>query len=140
MELLFKGNLPAKAHPHDAGYDLIADIPEMRYIIAPGAFALISTGTYISLPQDYVGLVMPRSGLAARHGVTVLNSPGVIDCGYTGEIKVVLINHGHHEFYVKNGDRIAQLVITRHETPKWVRTLDFDDTVRGADGFGSSGV
>lgn len=140
MDLLFKGNQPFKANPRDAGYDLIADLPEYRYIVAPGAFAVIATGTYISLPPDYAGLVLPRSGLAAKHGVTVLNAPGLIDCGYTGEIKVVLINHGHQEFYVKNGDRIAQLMITRHETPSWVRTLDFEETQRGDNGFGSSGV
>lgn len=140
MELRFKGNEPVRAHIGDAGYDLVADFPEGRYIIAPQAFAIIGTGTYLSLPAGYVGLVMPRSGLAAKHGVTVLNAPGVIDCGYTGEIKVVLINHSDREFYVSGGDRIAQLVIQKHESPVFTRVDSFEDTARGEAGFGSTGV
>jgi dUTP pyrophosphatase len=129
--------LPAYAHPGDAGADLVAaDDVE----IAPGERALVGTGVAVALPDGYVGLVHPRSGLAARLGVTVLNAPGTVDAGYRGEIKVVLVNHDPTgTVKISRGDRIAQLVVQRVERAHFHVVDQLPDSVRGAGGYGSTG-
>ena len=129
--------VPAYAHPGDAGADLHAaeDVE-----LDPGARALVRTGIAIALPDGYVGLVHPRSGLAAKMGVTVLNAPGTVDSGYRGEILVNLVNHDRVESAkISRGDRIAQLVIQRVERAHFHLVEDLPDTVRGAGGHGSTG-
>ncbi len=130
--------LPRRAHPGDAGLDLCAlDGGEL----APGARAAVATGLAVALPPGHAGLVLPRSGLAARHGVTVVNAPGLIDEGYRGELLVLLLNTDRkHAFAWAAGDRIAQLVITPVATPELVEVDTLDDTTRGVGGFGSSGA
>ena len=129
--------LPAYAHPGDAGADLVA-AEEVE--IAPGARAKVRTGLAIALPEGYVGLVHPRSGLAARLGVTVLNAPGTVDAGYRGEILVILINHDPvNTVKISRGDRIAQLVVQRVERAVFHVVDTLDDTSRGAGGHGSTG-
>ena len=141
QQIDFIGHEPKKSHSHDAAYDLqMSGKDATRFIIAPGAFAMIPTALSVSIPEGYAGLVLPRSGLAAKNGVTVLNSPGLIDPGYTGEIKVVLINLGHEEFVVKNGDRIAQLMLVKTELVRFNRVTSLGETQRGDGGFGSTGV
>ncbi|WP_045743097.1 dUTP diphosphatase [Actinoplanes rectilineatus] len=129
--------LPAYAHPGDAGADLVA-AEEVE--IAPGARALVRTGVAVALPDGFVGLVHPRSGLAHRLGVTVLNAPGTVDAGYRGEIKVNLINHDRETTAkIARGDRIAQLVVQRVERAAFHVMESLDDTARGAGGHGSTG-
>ncbi|UWP87385.1 dUTP diphosphatase [Dactylosporangium fulvum] len=129
--------LPAYAHPGDAGADLVA---AESVELAPGERALVRTGIAIALPEGYVGLVHPRSGLAARLGVTVLNAPGTVDAGYRGEILVNLVNHDRvTTAKISRGDRIAQLVIQRVERAHFHVVDDLPDTVRGAGGHGSTG-
>ena len=135
--------LPSYARLNDAGADLIAS--ESAVIEANGGRALVGTGIAIAIPSGFAGFVQPRSGLAAKHGVTVLNSPGLIDAGYRGEIKVALINHDtEHPYKVERGDRIAQLVIQQveHAAFELVEELPQDDgeNVRGDGGFGHSGI
>lgn len=129
-------NLPAYARPGDAGADLQSTD---RAVLAPGERALVGTGVRIALPDGFVGLVHPRSGLAVKHGITVLNTPGTIDAGYRGEIKVILINLSDQEYAIEPGDRIAQLVLL----PVVRATLEvvdtFIDSARGAGGFGHTG-
>ena len=129
--------LPAYAHPSDAGMDLrsVADV-----VIPRGGRALVPTGLVILLPPLYEAQVRPRSGLALKHGVTVLNSPGTIDAGYRGEIGVILANFGEADFAVKRGDKIAQLVIAPVTQPQVVEADVLDATDRGTGGFGSTGV
>lgn len=134
--------LPRRMSEQAAGLDLSACLPLGSVEIAPGDRVLISTGLAMQLPLGYEGQVRPRSGLALRHGITVLNSPGTIDADYRGEIGVVLINHGREPFTVRNGDRIAQLVIARVSAavPFEVEALDdAAETSRGAGGYGSTG-
>ncbi len=107
--------------------------------LAPGARALVATGIAIALPENYEAQVRPRSGLAVKHGITVLNAPGTIDADYRGEIKVPLINLGTDEFVISRGDRIAQMVVAPVTTAQLVEVKTLDETVRGAGGFGSSG-
>ncbi|MEV6346158.1 dUTP diphosphatase [Actinoplanes sp. NPDC051851] len=129
--------LPAYAHPGDAGADLVA---RDEVEIEPGARALVRTGVAIALPDGYVGLVHPRSGLAARLGVTLLNAPGTVDAGYRGEILVNLINHDREQTAkISRGDRIAQLVIQRVERAVFHPVDTLDDTARGTGGHGSTG-
>lgn len=129
--------LPAYAHLGDAGADLYA-AEDVR--IAPGARAMVPTGLAIALPRGYVGLIHPRSGLAHRFGLTVLNAPGTVDADYRGEIKVVLINHDLHETaLLRRGDRIAQLVVQRVERVRFHEVDSLDDTERGVGGYGSTG-
>jgi dUTP pyrophosphatase len=129
--------LPARAHEDDAGYDLRALEPAT---LAPGARALVRTGLAIELPPGHAGLVLPRSGLAARHGIALVNAPGLIDAGYRGELKVLLLNTDRDaEFDVAAGDRIAQLVIVAIATPEIVEVDELSATARGERGFGSSG-
>lgn len=129
--------LPAYAHPSDAGMD-IRSVESL--VIPPGKRALVKTGLVINLPPLYEAQVRPRSGLALKQGVTVLNTPGTIDSGYRGEIGVILINLGEADFEVKTGDRIAQLVIAPVTQPTIVEATEIDETDRGAGGFGSTGV
>jgi dUTP pyrophosphatase len=128
--------LPSYASAGSAGLDLRA---AEAFTIKPGARALVPTGLSIALPENFEAQVRPRSGLAVKHGVTVLNSPGTIDSDYRGEIKVPLINLGTEDFVIARGDRIAQIVIARVEQVTLVEVESLDDTGRGAGGFGSSG-
>jgi len=128
--------LPAYAHPGDAGLDLFAaDTTTLQ----PGERALIASGVAVAIPEGYVGLVHPRSGLAVDHGLTVLNAPGTIDSGYRGEIKVLLVNHGQDAVEIRHGQRMAQLILMRVDMVD-VREVDrLDTTARGSGGFGSTG-
>src|SRR5581483_7453912 len=130
--------LPAAAHPGDAGYDLRAREPA---VIAPGGGrAAVPTGIAVAIPPGWAGLVLPRSGLAIRHGVTCLNAPGLIDAGYRDEIRVILVNHDPAEaFSIEVGDRIAQLVIQAVEPVEWAEVDELGETARGLGGFGSTG-
>ncbi|GAB3666234.1 dUTP diphosphatase [Nocardioides korecus] len=129
--------LPAYAHPGDAGADLHAAVD---VVLAPGGRALVPTGLALALPEGYVALVHPRSGLAARHGISIVNAPGTVDAGYRGEVRVCLVNTDRHEpFTVRRGDRIAQLVVQRFETAEFVEADDLPDSERGAGGYGSTG-
>lgn len=129
--------LPAYAHPSDAGMDL-RSVDEL--VIPPGGRALVHTGLVMALPPLYEAQVRPRSGLALKHGVTVLNAPGTVDSGYRGEVGVILANFGDVDFPVKKGDKIAQLVIAPVTQPVIAETEFVDETDRGAGGFGSTGV
>jgi len=130
--------LPATAHAGDAGYDLRAR--EAALLPPGGGRAAVPTGIAIAIPPGYGGFVLPRSGLALRHGVTCANAPGLIDAGYRDEVRVILVNHDSVEpFKVERGDRIAQLVIQRVETVDWAVVGELSDTERGLGGFGSSG-
>lgn len=131
--------LPAYQTPGAAGMDLCAAI-DTDMILAKGRFAAIPTGLQIALPKGYEAQIRPRSGLAFKHGVTVLNSPGTIDSDYRGEIKIVLINHGPADVTITHGMRIAQMVISPVIQAKWQETDDLDETERGSDGFGSTGI
>lgn len=129
--------LPKRAHPGDAGVDLYSTI-DVR--IEPGARTLVATGVALALPHGTVGLIHPRSGLAAKHGLTVVNTPGTIDAGYRGEIKVCLLNTDRESAVeIKRGDRIAQLLVQRVELPDFKEVSFLDETVRGSGGYGSSG-
>lgn len=131
--------LPTYATAQSAGMDLTAALEE-AIEIGPGDRALIPTGLSIALPPDHEAQIRPRSGLAVKHGVTVLNTPGTVDADYRGEIKVILINHGQEPFTVERGMRIAQMVVERFEHVEWDVVKDLDDTDRGEGGFGSTGT
>ncbi len=131
--------LPSYATEQSAGMDLTAAVQE-PVTLAPGARAMIPTGISIALPAGFEAQIRPRSGLAAKNGVTVLNTPGTIDADYRGEIKVILINFGQDAFTVERGMRIAQMVIARHETVSWAVVGSLEETARGAGGFGSTGT
>jgi dUTP pyrophosphatase len=132
--------LPAYQSVHAAGLDLLAAVPEDEpLILAPGKYALVPTGLMIALPPGYEAQVRPRSGLAAKHGVTVLNSPGTIDADYRGEIGVLLINHGAAPFTIRRGERIAQMVIAAVVQADLVPVISLSPTDRGSGGFGSTG-
>lgn len=128
--------LPAPARQDDAGLDLHA---AATTTIEPGGRALIPTGLALAIPSGYAGLVLPRSGLALRHGVTVLNAPGLIDAGYRGEIKVLLVNHDRSAATVTRGERIAQLVLHRVQRAELVEVAELPPSDRGEGGFGSTG-
>jgi dUTP pyrophosphatase len=128
---------PGRAHDDDAGYDLHA---AEGASIAPGERASVGTGVAVEIPSGHAGLVVPRSGLAARHGISVVNGPGLIDSGYRGEVRVLLLNtDGEHAFEVEPGDRIAQLVVVQVAAPELVEADSLEHTTRGAGGFGSTG-
>ena len=132
--------LPAYQSAHAAGLDLIAAVPEdTPMVLAPGKYALIPTGLTIALPPGYEAQVRPRSGLAAKHGITVLNSPGTIDADYRGEIGVLLINHGDAPFPIRRGERIAQMVIAAVAMAELDPAASLSATDRGSGGFGSTG-
>ncbi|MBO4764966.1 MAG: dUTP diphosphatase [Bacteroidales bacterium] len=129
---------PAYATPYSAGVDLKANIAES---ITLGSLerTMIPTGLYIQLPEGYEAQVRPRSGLAAKHGITVTNSPGTIDADYRGEVCVLLVNLSKEPFTIEPGERIAQMVIARHEHVEWEEVEQLDESIRGAGGFGSTG-
>jgi dUTP pyrophosphatase len=128
---------PSYAKPGDAGADLRSTTD---LVLGPGSRALVGTGVRIAMPNGYVGLVHPRSGLAAKNGITVLNSPGTVDAGYRGEILVTLINTSDVDFEIKRGDRIAQLIFQRVEQATFIAVSELPQSERGATGFGSSGT
>lgn len=129
--------LPVQAHNGDAGVDLCS----IEHVILPSKhWGCIKTGLAIELPSGYEAQVRPRSGLASKHGVTVLNAPGTIDSGYRGEIGVILINHGFQDFEIMPGMKIAQMVIARHETVSFTDADALSETERGVGGFGSTGL
>lgn len=134
-----KQPLPEYSDNGCAGMDLRADIEE-RVILGPGQRTLIPTGLHIALPKGFEAQVRPRSGLALKKGITVLNTPGTIDSSYRGNIGVILINHSEDPFIINPGDRIAQLVITRYSIVNWREVDELDSTERGEDGFGHTGV
>ncbi len=132
--------LPAYQSADAAGLDLLAAVPETApLVLLPGEHALVPTGLAIALPQGFEAQVRPRSGLAARHGVTVLNSPGTIDADYRGEISVILINHGDAPFAIRRGERIAQMVIAPVVRAEFLPVSSLSTTNRGRGGFGSTG-
>ena len=131
--------LPAYATPQSAGMDLRANL-EAPVTLHPLERRLIPTGLHIALPEGYEAQVRPRSGLALKHGLTVLNTPGTIDADYRGEVGVVLINLSQQDFVVNDGERIAQMVIARHEQGELVVVEELDETERGAGGYGHTGV
>ena len=130
---------PAYATSQSAGLDLRANLTE-SITLKPLARILVKTGLFIALPEGYEAQVRPRSGLAYKKGITVLNSPGTIDADYRGEIGVILVNLSQEEFVIENGERVAQLVIAKHEQAQWVETENLEETDRGTGGFGSTGV
>lgn len=130
--------LPAYATPQSAGVDLRANL-ETPIVLQPLQRTLVPTGLFIALPVGFEAQVRPRSGLAIKHGITVLNSPGTIDADYRGEICVILVNLSDQPFTINDGERIAQMVIARHEQAEWQLTDTLDETERGAGGFGHSG-
>ena len=133
-------DLPAYETAGAAGMDLRAAVPEDRpLLILPGRRALVPTGLIFEIPEGYEGQVRPRSGLAFKHGITCLNTPGTIDSDYRGEVKVILINLGEEDFIIRRGDRIAQVVVAPVVQARWVEVDSLDETVRGAGGFGSTG-
>jgi dUTP pyrophosphatase len=133
--------LPAYETAHAAGMDLRAAVPaDEPLTLRPGDRHAVPTGLTMAIPPGFEGQVRPRSGLALRHGVTCLNSPGTIDADYRGEVKVILINHGPEAFVVRRGDRIAQLLISPVVQASWREVASLDETQRGAGGFGSTGA
>lgn len=141
IRILNKGKhpLPHYATAHSAGMDLRANL-HAPIVIAPGQRALIPTGLFLELPEGTEAQVRPRSGLAFKHGVTVLNAPGTIDADYRGEVGVLLINHGQEPFEVKDGERVAQLVVARYVRVTFAESDDLNKSERGAGGFGHTGT
>src|SRR5574344_250473 len=141
IKVIKKGHqqLPAYATPQSAGMDLRANLDE-SIVLHPMERRLIGTGLHIALPVGYEAQIRPRSGLALKHGLTVLNSPGTIDADYRGEIMVLLVNLSQDDFVVNDGERIAQMVIARHEQGVFVETETLDETERGEGGYGHTGV
>lgn len=130
--------LPEYQTPLSAGLDIRADIQD-SITLNPLERAMVPTGLFVELPEGYEMQIRPRSGLAAKHGITVLNSPGTIDADYRGEIKVILVNLSNEPFVIQAGERIAQMVVARHEQIEWEPVEVLSDTERGAGGFGSTG-
>ena len=141
VKVINKGRqpLPAYATPQSAGMDLRANI-DNPVTLRPLERKLVPTGLYMALPEGYEAQIRPRSGLALKHGLTVLNSPGTIDSDYRGEVMVLLVNLSGEDFTVNDGERIAQMVIARHETAELEEAVQLDDTERGAGGYGHTGV
>jgi len=131
--------LPTYATPQSAGVDLKADI-DTPIVLGSLERAMIPTGLYFQIPAGYEGQVRPRSGLAAKHGLTVLNSPGTIDADYRGEVKVILVNLSNEPFTIEPGERIAQMVFAKHEVAQWLQVEELDSSERGVGGFGSTGT
>jgi len=136
---LSKNSLPEYATPYSAGMDLRANL-DSPLIIKPLARVLVPTGIFIELPTGYEAQIRPRSGLAAKSGITVLNAPGTIDADYRGEVKVILVNLSNEDFQINNGDRIAQMVIAKYENVSWSQVDQLTGSERGAGGFGHSGL
>ena len=141
VKVINKGHqpLPQYATAQSAGMDLRANLDE-PVVLRPLEHRLIPTGLYIALPPGYEAQVRPRSGLALKHGISVLNSPGTVDADYRGEVGVLLVNFSDRDFVVNDGERIAQMVIARHEQADWVETAELDATERGEGGYGHTGV
>lgn len=141
IKVINKGHqeLPAYATVQSAGMDLRANL-EAPIVLKPMERKLVSTGLYMALPAGYEAQVRPRSGLALKHGITVLNTPGTIDADYRGEVMVLLINFSQQDFVINDGERIAQMVIARHEQGQFVEVEELDETERGAGGYGHTGV
>ena len=141
IKVINKGHqkLPAYATVQSAVMDLRADLQE-DIVLRPIQRQLISTGLYIALPEGYEAQIRPRSGLALKYGITVLNTPGTVDADYRGEIKVLLINLSQEDFVIADGERIAQMVIAKHEQGKWEEVEVLDETERGDGGYGHTGV
>ena len=140
LSVINKSNnpLPKYQTKQSAGVDLCAFLSS-DFVLKPNDRRLIGTGLHIALPDGYEGQIRPRSGLAAKYGLTVLNSPGTIDADYRGEIGVILVNLSNADFTIKNGERVAQMVIAKHERAKWNPVQSLSETSRGAGGFGSTG-
>jgi dUTP pyrophosphatase len=134
-----KNSLPAYETAHAAGMDLRADLDEPVYL-KPMERRLIPTGLFIELPEGFEAQIRPRSGLAFKHGIGIVNSPGTIDADYRGEIKVLLINLSEQVFEINTGERIAQMVIARHEKASWEQVEELSETLRGAGGYGHTGI
>ena len=129
--------MPRYQHEGDAGLDLPSRVD---YVLEPGERAMIPTGIAVAIPRGYAGFVLPRSGLASRHGITLVNSPGLVDSGYRGEMAIIMINTDKREaFHIKRGDRIAQLVIQKVVEATTIQVSELDATSRGSGGFGSTG-
>lgn len=141
VKVINKGHqpLPAYATSQSAGMDLRANIDE-SIVLHPMERRLVSTGLHIALPQGFEAQIRPRSGLALKHGITVLNTPGTIDADYRGELMVLLINFSDTDFVINDGERIAQMVVARHEQIEFQLVDELDDTERGAGGYGHTGV
>lgn len=141
IQVINKGHqpLPAYATPQSAGMDLRANI-DKPIVLHPMERCLVPTGLYMALPVGFEAQVRPRSGLALKHGITVLNTPGTIDADYRGEIMVLLVNFSQEDFVVNDGERIAQMVIARHEQGNFVEVEELDETERGTGGYGHTGV
>ena len=141
LNIVNKSNnaMPAYETVNSAGMDLRAYLPDGELVIKPMRRALVPTGLFMEIPVGYEGQVRPRSGLAIKSGITVLNSPGTIDADYRGEVKVILINLSDVDFVIKSGDRIAQMVIAKHEQMEVVEVETLSETERGAGGFGHTG-
>lgn len=141
IKVINKGHqpLPQYATPQSAGMDLRANLTE-SIVLKPLERCLVPTGLFIALPEGYEAQVRPRSGLALKKGITVLNAPGTIDADYRGEVGVLLVNLSQEEFVVNDGERVAQMVIARHETADFVEVAELDETERGAGGYGHTGV
>ena len=141
VKVVNKGHqqLPAYATPQSAGMDLRANLDE-SVVLQPLERRLFKTGLFIALPEGYEAQVRPRSGLALKHGITVLNTPGTIDADYRGEVGVILVNLSNEPQTIENGERICQMVVARHSTVEWTIVEDLDETERGAGGFGHTGT
>ena len=129
--------MPTRSNPGDAGLDLRS---AQAAVVSARSRSTINTGVSIAMPDGYVCLVHPRSGLAAKHGITILNAPGTVDAGYRGEVIVTLVNHSDEDFHIEKGDRIAQMVFQKFETPTLVPVSELPNSLRGTAGFGSTGV
>ena len=140
VKIINKSDLPLPQYQTElsAGMDIPANV-ESAITLQPGERQLIATGLYLEIPPGYEMQIRPRSGLALKHGITVLNSPGTVDADYRGEIKVLLINHGQEPFQISKGDRIAQMVLAKHEVISWEVTSNLNPSNRGEGGYGSSG-
>lgn len=132
----YKGTKPVYQTKDSAGCDLCSSEDVM---IPSGQWRLVGTGLFLEIPEGFMGMVCPRSGLAAKHGITVLNSPGIVDSDYRGEVKVILINHGKSDYSVKTGDRIAQMIFAPFLQAKLLQVNQLSETERGSGGFGSTG-
>ena len=141
IKVVNKGHqqLPAYATPLSAGMDLRANLEE-PIVLKPMQRVLVSTGLHIALPAGFEAQIRPRSGLALKHGITVLNTPGTVDADYRGEVKVLLINFSDTDFTINDGERIAQMVIARHEQAQFEEVRELDETERGEGGYGHTGV
>lgn len=141
VQIINRGHqpLPAYATPQSAGMDLRANIDE-SIVLHPMERRLVPTGLFMALPAGFEAQIRPRSGLALKHGITVLNTPGTIDADYRGEIMVLLINFSQTDFVINDGERIAQMVIAKHENAEFIEVETLDETDRGAGGYGHTGV